>query len=147
MSDSTAKPLMLQAAGRAFLKVGLKYNDQQMLASAQRLLEEAQRRHLEAQTKALEQSSTDIVLELRTLARLATFGEQDAAHLRAAADEIERLPRTLAHEDALLEGAVAAERAAAVAMIEAFADEQLVGRRAADHIAAAIKARRDSAPG
>jgi hypothetical protein len=44
---------------------------------------------------------SDIVLELRTLARVietkapATLGEQDAAHLREAADELERLRAAL----------------------------------------------------
>jgi hypothetical protein len=37
MSNSTARPRMLQAMGRAFAKVGAKY-DQRMLESAQRLL-------------------------------------------------------------------------------------------------------------
>jgi hypothetical protein len=40
--------------------------------------------------------------------------------------------------------AVAAERAEILAMIEGFADEQPVGRRAADYIVAAIKAREEN---
>jgi hypothetical protein len=47
-------------------------------------------------------SESDIILELRTLARLIetkkasiTFNEQDAAHLRQAADELEDMHVTL----------------------------------------------------
>jgi hypothetical protein len=49
-------------------------------------------------------SESDIVLELRTLARLietksgsVTFNEQDAAHLRQAADELEDMHATWGH--------------------------------------------------
>jgi hypothetical protein len=93
-------------------------------------------------------SESDIVLELRTMARLIetkkasiTFNEQDAAHLRKAAGELEDMRATLDKGAKLALTAVHAERAAILAMIEAFADEQLVGRRAADYIAAAIRAR------
>jgi hypothetical protein len=127
--------------------------------SGQRLLEEAQRRHLEAQSKALEQSRTDIVLELRTLARLTTFGEQDAAHLRAAADEIERLRGLCASLDGECEDrslkqdratfkyehdfrkAVAAERAAILAEVEKLANG--ADWLAVIDLAAANKARGD----
>ena len=54
--------------------------------------------------QAMSKEPTDIILELRTLARLietkapATFGEQDATHLRAAADEIEVLRKAVVAE-------------------------------------------------
>jgi hypothetical protein len=54
--------------------------------------------------QAMSKAPTDIILELRTLARLietkapATFGDQDAAHLRAAADEIEVLRKAVVAE-------------------------------------------------
>ena len=54
--------------------------------------------------QAMSKEPTNIILELRTLARLietkapATFGEQDAAHLRAAADEIEVLRKAVVAE-------------------------------------------------
>ena len=52
----------------------------------------------------MSEKQSDIILELRTLARLietkapATFGDQDAAHLRAAADEIEVLRKAVVAE-------------------------------------------------
>ena len=59
--------------------------------------------------QAMSKEPTDIILELRTLARLietkapATFGEQDATHLRAAADEIEVLRKVVAEREEILE--------------------------------------------
>jgi hypothetical protein len=46
---------------------------------------------------AMSEKQSDVVLELRTLARNAfiTFREQDAARLREAADELERLRAAL----------------------------------------------------
>jgi hypothetical protein len=53
----------------------------------------------------MSENQTNIILELRTLARLIetkagslTFNEQDAARLRAAADEIELLRKAVIAE-------------------------------------------------
>jgi hypothetical protein len=65
----------------------------------------------------------DIVLELRTLARLietkatVTFGEQDAAHLRKAANEIDDLRAALGQCSKLAYSAVRAERSAILELI------------------------------
>ena len=47
----------------------------------------------------MSEQQTDTILELRTLARKAfiTFREQDAARLREAADELERLRAALTY--------------------------------------------------
>jgi hypothetical protein len=70
-------------------------------------------------------SESDIVLELRTMARLIetkkasiTFNEQDAAHLRQAADELEDMHVTLDKSAKLALLAVRAERKAILEMIE-----------------------------
>ena len=58
MSNSTARPRMLQAMGRAFAKVGAKYNDQRMLEAAQRLLAASQQ---PMEGTAMTEKQTDIV--------------------------------------------------------------------------------------
>jgi hypothetical protein len=70
-------------------------------------------------------SESDIVLELRTMARLIetkkasiTFNEQDAAHLRKAAGELEVMRATLDKGAKLALTAVHAERKAILEMIE-----------------------------
>jgi hypothetical protein len=107
----------------------------------------------------MSKTQTDIVERLRW------WGDQTSlypvgADVREAADEIERLradntkillgvadahgasmSEQPAHKTAKIAQAVAAERAAILEMIEAYADEQLVERGAAEYIAAAIRAR------
>jgi hypothetical protein len=88
--------------------------------------------------QAMSKEPTDIILELRTLSRLietkapATFGEQDVAHLRAAADEIE-----------VLRKAVVAEREEILELIHSHrADSHMYdGDYALRRVAGAIQAR------
>jgi hypothetical protein len=94
---------------------------------------------------------TDIILELRTLARLmvetkapAIFEEQDAAILRKAADELEDMRAIMDRSVKLAYSAVRAEREAILELIESeradYANMYL-GDYALQTIAAAIRAR------
>jgi hypothetical protein len=83
-----------------------------------------------------------IVLELRTLAENkapVAWRKQDAANLRKAADELERLRKVLSGQDDLLEEAVAGERAAILAEVEKLANG--ADWLAVIDLAAALKAR------
>jgi hypothetical protein len=59
MSDSPGKRAMYQAAGRAFLKVGAKNNNLQMIESGQRLLVLSQQQHPTEGT-AMSEKQTDV---------------------------------------------------------------------------------------
>jgi hypothetical protein len=92
---------------------------------------------------------TDIILELRTLARLmenkapVTFRAEDAAKLRKAADELEDLRAAMDQSAKLAYSAVRAEPAAILELIEAQrTDAHLYdGDYCLRTVAAAIKAR------
>ena len=110
MRDSTAKPLMLQAAGRAFARVGRKHADQRMLEFGQRLLSLSSQQPTEGPTMSEKQS--DIAERLRVMA------DAGADDMREAADEIEALRADLDKSAKLALSAVRAERAAIVAIVD-----------------------------
>src|SRR6516164_9996391 len=102
MSDSTAKPLMLHAAGRAFLKVGAKNNNLQMLESGQRLLALSQQ---QVEGPPMSEKQSDIVERLRMHAAGGIPLADPLATLKdcvKAADEIEKLRTQLVGVEALI---------------------------------------------
>ena len=92
--SSTQKPpsRQMQALNQAVARVAQKYSDPNLMKLAQEL---GGSQPMEG--TAMSEKQSDVVLELRTLARKAfiTFREQDAARLREAADELERLRAAL----------------------------------------------------
>jgi hypothetical protein len=84
----------MQALNQAVARVAQKYSDPNLMDLAQELGGSQP-----MERTAMSEKQSNVVLELRTLARKAfiTFREQDAARLRDAADELERLRAALTY--------------------------------------------------